>query len=126
MTLALANSLLWWIIDRSQTGLILSSAVGFAGSILLLGVNPDIMPAPSQHPFSRNTTAAAASRNDPVGAEDAFPPVVFGANQQTVEAGVWMLSVLFCSCVCFGNIGRRLAWSGAAAAAGRGRWGGSR
>jgi hypothetical protein len=41
-----------------------------------------------------------------------------------VESGVWMLSVLFCSCVCFGNIGRRLAWGSSAVV--KGRWGGVR
>ncbi|KAK3400995.1 insulin-induced protein-domain-containing protein [Sordaria brevicollis] len=41
-----------------------------------------------------------------------------------IETGVWMLSVLFCSCVCFGNIGRRLALNKSAAS--RGRWGGVR
>ncbi len=44
------------------------------------------------------------------------------ASQETVEAGIWTLSVLFCSCLCFGNIGRRLALSRSA----RGRWGGLR
>jgi hypothetical protein len=31
---------------------------------------------------------------------------------ESVECGIWILSVLFCSCVCFGNIGRRLALKG--------------
>lgn len=44
------------------------------------------------------------------------------AKQETVETGMWMLSVLFCSCVCFGNIGRRLTWSRSAAT--KGRWAG--
>lgn len=29
---------------------------------------------------------------------------------ETVGVGAWMWSVLFCSCVCFGNIGRKLAF----------------
>jgi len=33
-------------------------------------------------------------------------------NRETIEGAIWILSVLFCSCVCFGNIGRRLALSG--------------
>ena len=33
-------------------------------------------------------------------------------SRESIEGGIWILSVLFCSCVCFGNIGRRLALSG--------------
>lgn len=33
-------------------------------------------------------------------------------SRESFEGGIWILSVLFCSCVCFGNIGRRLALSG--------------
>lgn len=115
VTLALVNPLLWWLIDRSKAGFILSAAVGLTGSALLLGVNPEMMPAPSG--LLHHTSSA----NSSVGAEFAIGGF---AKQETVETGVWMLSVLFCSCVCFGNIGRRLAWS--KSAVGRGRWGGVR
>ncbi len=33
-------------------------------------------------------------------------------SRESIEEGIWIMSVLFCSCVCFGNIGRRLALSG--------------
>lgn len=33
-------------------------------------------------------------------------------SRESLEGGIWILSVLFCSCVCFGNVGRRLALSG--------------
>jgi len=46
------------------------------------------------------------------------------ASRETVEMAIWMVSVLFCSCVCFGNIGRRLALNSSAVT--RGRWGGVR
>lgn len=122
-TLALVNPLLWWLIDRSKPGFLLSAGVGLTGSMLLLGVNPEMMPAPSR---LAPHAAAAASRNASTAADAAAPAAVLGglASQETVETGVWMLSVLFCSCVCFGNIGRRLAWS--RGAVGRGRWGGVR
>ncbi|PHH87954.1 hypothetical protein CDD83_8203 [Cordyceps sp. RAO-2017] len=130
-TLALVNPLLWWLIDRSKPGFLLSAGVGLAGSALLLGVNPDMMPAPSrlspQSSASAPTAAAAAGNASASssGAEGVTPPVLAGlASQETVETGIWMLSVLFCSCVCFGNIGRRLAWSKKAGV--RGRWGGVR
>ena len=121
-TLALVNPLLWWLIDRSKPGFLLSAAVGLTGSMLLLSVNPEMMPAPSR----LAPHAAARSRNASATAGEAPAAVVLGglASQETVETGVWMLSVLFCSCVCFGNIGRRLAWS--RSAVGKGRWGGVR
>ncbi|KAM0274438.1 hypothetical protein ACHAQH_007846 [Verticillium albo-atrum] len=109
LTLALVNPFLWYLIDRSKPGFLLSATVGLIGSALLMGVNPEMMPTPSTPSF-RNETLSE--------------PLTFGgfANQETVETGIWMLSVLFCSCVCFGNIGRRLALSKPYAA--RGRWAG--
>lgn len=76
--------------------------MGLVGSAVLLGVNPNIMPTPSVVPPQNASTS---------GLYDV--PLSFGglAKRETVEAGIWMLSVLFCSCVCFGNIGRRLALS---------------
>ncbi|UNI21345.1 hypothetical protein JDV02_007343 [Purpureocillium takamizusanense] len=125
-TLALVNPLLWWLIDRSKPGFVLSAGVGLIGSVLLLGLNPEMMPAPS----SRLSPLGQASQNasvdaDVTGASTAQNALLGGlAEQETIETGVWMLSVLFCSCLCFGNIGRRLAWS--RGAGGRGRWGGVR
>ncbi|KAF4503867.1 hypothetical protein G6O67_008803 [Ophiocordyceps sinensis] len=120
--LALVNPLLWWLIDRSKPGFLLSACVGLMGSMLLLSVNPDMMPAPSRSP----PMSATAAQNFSSSAAGQEPPHVLGglASQETMETGVWMLSVLFCSCVCFGNIGRRLAWSRKAGT--RGRWGGVR
>ncbi|KAK1750646.1 putative insig domain-protein [Echria macrotheca] len=122
LTLALANPFLWYLIDRSKPGFLLSAAVGITGGAVLLGVNRDVMPAPAGLLSAssaggggiggRNYTVAAGNGNGGL------------ASQETVEAGIWMVSVLFCSCVCFGNIGRRLALNGEAAA--RGRWGGVR
>lgn len=117
LTLALANPLLWWLIDRSKPGLLLSAIVGLAGSAVLMGVNPDMMPAPSATPFRNATSAHSPSADE---------RLAFGglARQETLETGVWILSVLFCSCVCFGNIGRRLSLGTSTAA--KGRWAGVR
>lgn len=132
ISLALVNPLLWWIIDRSAAGLIVSGAVGFTGSAVLLGVNPQLMPAPSRllrmHAEAvGGGGAAAAAANGTTGGymlgddlQGLLPGQ--GAAHETLETGVWMLSVLFCSCVCFGNIGRRLAWNKTADV--KGRWGG--
>ncbi|ATY67432.1 INSIG domain [Cordyceps militaris] len=118
-TLALANPLLWWLIDRSQAGFLLSAAVGLVGSLLLLGISPDMMPAPTLQ-LLRNANAVNGTGDD-AGATATDGPVADG---QMIETGVWMLSVLFCSCLCFGNIGRRLFLG--RTAAGKGRWGGVR
>ncbi|KAF4984150.1 hypothetical protein FZEAL_595 [Fusarium zealandicum] len=118
LTLALVNPFLWWLIDRSKPGLFLSAAVGFTGSALLLGVNPDMMPAPTHTPFGNLSTTPMGSH------EDHLPILGNLARQETLETGVWMLSVLFCSCICFGNIGRRLTLGRSAAA--KGRWAGVR
>lgn len=123
ITLALVNPLLWWLIDRSTSGLILSALVGFTGSAVLLGVNPEMMPAPSgllHSAMLANSSSTTATEYF----DGELPMTVIGgiANQGILETGVWMLSVLFCSCVCFGNIGRRLAWDKTAGV--KGRWGG--
>ncbi|KAF1738526.1 Protein NSG2 [Beauveria bassiana] len=109
-TLALANPLLWWLIDRSKPGFLLSAAVGLVGSLLLLGISPDMMPTPSLQMLRDAKSVNGSS-----------PPI---PDIQVIETGVWMLSVLFCSCLCFGNIGRRLFWG--RTAAGKSRWGGVR
>lgn len=134
VTLALVNPLLWWLIDRSKVGFILSATVGLMGSIFLLGVTPGMMPSPPAHlVYLRGGIGGAATRfNDSVedstaaGATAAAVPFPLAgiASQETVEMGMWTLSVLFCSCLCFGNIGRRLAWD--RSTNGRGRWGGVR
>lgn len=117
MTLAMVNPFLWYLIDRSKSGFLLSAAVAWAGSVILMGFNPDIVPAPS------GFSSEFLSRNH-TGNSGGGEPLMLGglATQKTIETGIWVLSVLFCSCVCFGNIGRRLALN--RSAAGRGRWGG--
>jgi hypothetical protein len=133
LTLALANPFLWYLIDRSKPGFLLSAAVGLAGSAVLMGLDlgEGVMPAPAaggaailEDGFGTGgnaTAAAAAGGYVAAGNGGAFGGL---ASQETIETSIWMLSVLFCSCVCFGNIGRRLALN--SSAAGRGRWGGVR
>ncbi|KAI3398448.1 hypothetical protein diail_9129 [Diaporthe ilicicola] len=116
MTLAMVNPFLWYLIDRSKSGFLLSAAVAWAGSMVLIGFDPDIVPAPagfSPEFLDRNHTGRSGGEHLMLGGL---------ATQKTIETGIWVLSVLFCSCVCFGNIGRRLALN--RSAAGRGRWGG--
>lgn len=117
-TLALANPLLWWLIDRSKPGFLLSAAVGLVGSLLLLGISPDMMPTPSLQMLRNARSVNGTSEGGAVTLSTVIP------DSQVIETGVWMLSVLFCSCLCFGNIGRRLFLG--RTAAGKGRWGGVR
>ncbi|EAQ88943.1 hypothetical protein CHGG_05562 [Chaetomium globosum CBS 148.51] len=147
LTLALANPFLWYLIDRSKPGFLLSTAVGLAGSAVLMRLGgPGVMPAPISASSvellrglgtavlggGNGSAAAAAGGLDAAAGEAggyaaaAAAAGAFGglASQETIETSLWMLSVLFCSCVCFGNIGRRLALN--SSAAGRGRWGGVR
>lgn len=100
LTLALVNPVLWYIIDRSKTGFILSASVGATGTALLLASNPNMMPSPAS--TSKNSTIPHHSLIDSFGGY---------VSRESLEGGIWILSVLFCSCVCFGNIGRRLALS---------------
>ncbi|TDZ37170.1 Insulin-induced gene 2 protein [Colletotrichum spinosum] len=113
LTLALVNPFLWYLIDRSKPGFLLSTVVGLTGSAILLGTNPDVMPTPSSLTYRNGSNKAYAE-----------PSALIGfASQEVFETGIWMLSVLFCSCVCFGNIGRRLALNNSTT---RGRWAGIR
>ncbi|KAI0597640.1 insulin-induced protein-domain-containing protein [Biscogniauxia sp. FL1348] len=132
LTLALVNPALWFLIDRSMTGFLVSSVVGLVGSGTLLGLSPELVPVPTAvHSSSASEAAAASStsygasyglQNGSANGGASVPTILGGlASQETVATGIWMLNVLFCCCVCFGNIGRWLAVN--RSAAGKGRWG---
>ncbi|KAM0254325.1 hypothetical protein ACHAQJ_006911 [Trichoderma viride] len=113
MAVGLASFVLWWLIDRSISALILSTGVGLAGSLLVWGVNPDMIPAPSTASAQNNSSFSTASYTELATVLSSI------ASQDTIEAGIWIVSVLFCTSLCFGNIGRRLAKGKS-----KGRWGG--
>lgn len=99
LTLALVNPVLWYLIDRSKPGFLLSMLVGIAGTAIAFGVNPEIVPSP----------AAPSPR---VGMHNVSYDTGLGGaliSNESIGVGTWIASVLFCSSVCFGNIGRRLA-----------------
>lgn len=106
MTLALVNPVLWYLVDRSKPGFILSTGVGLTGTALLLVSNPDMMPSPASYSSRNSSYEHAQMVND-------FEGWGIGTivSRESVESAIWILSVLFCSCVCFGNIGRKLALS---------------
>lgn len=104
VTLALANPAIWFLIDRSPPGFILSTLVSLGGTGMLLGVNPALLPSPSPrsvlHQGARNATAQVTGDQE----------LVLGYfTLESVGMATWIASVLFVSCVCFGNIGRKLA-----------------
>ncbi|KAJ4391410.1 hypothetical protein N0V93_005027 [Gnomoniopsis smithogilvyi] len=92
LTLAMANPLLWYLIDRSKTGFLLSAAVGLAGTIVSLGLNPEIMPTPIGYSSSYQDRNATGYNGNEV--------LMLGglATKKTIETGIWVISVLFCSC----------------------------
>lgn len=114
LTLALVNPALWYILDRSKPGLSCSLIVTSILTSFIFLSNPDVLPSPSL-PATTNITHASSGSNSNVYAgrpaptgtgEEMFAGVVSYDNLAVVT---WVGSVLFCSCVCFGSIGRRLA-----------------
>ncbi|KKK19873.1 hypothetical protein P175DRAFT_0429176 [Aspergillus ochraceoroseus IBT 24754] len=102
-TLALVNPVLWYLIDRTKTGFLLSTILGVGGMGLLLGLKPDLIP-PSTEPV-----ASTMPFLNGTGLESTFGA---GVTQESLAVRIWVASVLFCACVCFGNIGRQLAIGG--------------
>ena len=103
LTLALVNPVLWYLVDRSKPGFLLSMLVGLAGTAIAFGVNPEIVPSPatpSPRPGILNMSIDHGIYDDWI-------------SNESIGVGTWIASVLFCSSVCFGNIGRRLALSSA-------------
>lgn len=100
LTLALANPAVWYLIDRSPPGFLLSAGVALGGTALCLGINPALVPSPGPADASRGNVATS------LGGEE----LVLGLfSHESVGVATWIASVLFVSSVCFGNIGRRLA-----------------
>lgn len=110
LTLALVNPVLWYLIDRSKPGFFLSTLVGLTGTALLFNINPDILPSPATvSPPASSTpilTTTSSSLWSSLGNSSSIGGFLCA---ETIGVGTWIASVLFCSCVCFGNIGRRLA-----------------
>ncbi|KAL9614792.1 MAG: hypothetical protein Q9167_000783 [Letrouitia subvulpina] len=97
-TLALVNPALWYLVDRSKPGFVLSAIVGIAGTAVLISVNPNIVPTPP------SPSPRATAMND---SSESWVHEVGLVSNEGIAVGIWIASVLFCSSVCFGNIGRR-------------------
>ncbi|KAL8874668.1 MAG: hypothetical protein Q9174_000008 [Haloplaca sp. 1 TL-2023] len=99
----MVNPALWYLIDRSKPGFLLSAIVGITGTAVLLGINPGIVPTPSAPPSRSHATPAIDM------SQKSFSCATKLVSNETIAVSTWIASVLFCSSVCFGNIGRRLA-----------------
>lgn len=135
VTLALVNPVLWYLIDRSVPGLLMAGAVGIAGSAIFMAplASPSVPFATTLSPWAYllnnggedwNRQQQQQSFNESSSYHDDNSPLRLfngggglgganaggsGSGRHHLESAVWMLSVLFCCCVCFGNIGRWLA-----------------
>lgn len=99
LTLALVNPFLWYLLDRSKPGFVLSVTVGLIGTTGLLMFDSSMVQSPLASPSSYNSTSGSV----PAGL------YAQSGNTELFESAVWIMSVLFCSVLCFGHIGRRLA-----------------
>lgn len=108
LTLALSNPTFWYLLDRSAPGFILSTTVALSGTALLLGINPDLVPSPSPAHSIVNETLSKANFAHGASTSSSSELVAGLWSNESVAVATWIASVLFVSCVCFGNIGRRL------------------
>lgn len=110
LTLALANPAIWFIVDRSPPGLVLSSCFALAGTPVLLGMNPALLPSPSPAEVLRAHVMRNGGLKRFANASLTSEELILGVfTQDSVGVATWIASVLFVSSVCFGNIGRWLA-----------------
>lgn len=117
LTLALVNPALWYLLDRSKPGFTLSMLVGLTGTaiMLLLGQHADSVAFIPSPPIVGGTGPNSSVRLGARGGRVGAGGIGGGAEsdyESTVGVATWFASVLFCSCVCFGNIGRKLAIQG--------------
>lgn len=70
-----------------------------AGMAVILGLKPELVPV-STGPTVGTTLLNGTGLENALGA---------GTTQESIAVRTWVASVIFCACVCFGNIGRQLA-----------------
>ncbi|KAK6516325.1 hypothetical protein TWF506_006234 [Arthrobotrys conoides] len=99
LTLASANPVLWYILDRTRTGFWLSTGVAIFGSMFLIGFNPDFVAIPSEDGVGIIEKLRGLAVTGHGGAE---------LQMKFWGATTWIASVLYVSCLCFGNLGRRV------------------
>ena len=77
----------------------MATTVGVAGMSVVLGLKPELIPT-STGPSVGTTFLNGTGWENALGAD---------ITQESIAVRTWVASVLFCACVCFGNIGRQLA-----------------
>lgn len=107
------------MIDRTKGGFCLAALTGIAGAAILLAINPGWVPSPSVPVSAAAATQSAtvwgllkdiANPPPPVSERLLEPDLVLGlVSYESIGVATWISSVLFCSCIFFGNIGRRLS-----------------
>lgn len=65
----------------------------------VLGLKPELVPASTGPSFGAGVLKG-------IGLESVLGA---GITQESLAVRVWVASVIFCACVCFGNVGRQLA-----------------
>lgn len=109
--------MIWYLLDRTRSGFLLSTAFALSGASLLISVNPATLPVAVMPPYSspvrygsgeRGGGGSGSGRENGTLGKGGVNGDVAGEGYESLAVATWTASVLFCSCVCFGNIGRRL------------------
>ena len=108
LTLALANPAIWYLIDRSPSGFVLSTMVAIGGTTGVLSLNPDILPSPSPADILRAQIWEPNAINGTLKGIHREHLILGIFSPESVGVATWIASVIFVSSICFGNIGRRL------------------
>ncbi|KAF2429861.1 hypothetical protein EJ08DRAFT_679592 [Tothia fuscella] len=109
LTLALANPFLWYLLDRTTAGFTLSTLIGLLGTSITLAINPALIPAPTDTYTSSNQTEPLAFNLQQARTLPEVQDALGGLfSYERVGVVIWMASVFFWSCICFGSIGRLL------------------
>ena len=109
LTLALANPALWYLVDRSPPGFVVSCIFAIGGTAVLLVINPALVPSPTPAELLRGLIARHGGVNGSASALHSGDLVLGIFSEESIGVATWIASVFFISAVCFGNIGRRLA-----------------
>jgi Insulin-induced protein (INSIG) len=107
---------LWYVIDGSATGLMLSMIASTCGAAALVGCGPEIVSWTGETVFGNATTYGGGSGSGSVGGLDAAfssagstKPLQWPWGYEGFAVWMWVASALFYGVVCFGNIGRMLS-----------------
>lgn len=100
LTLAMANPMIWYLLDRSPSGLICCIALSVVGAVCGLTVDPNLVPTPRVLTSQTQQTMG--------GDVDANRLKVAWFGHDSIATATWIASVLFVSCLLFGNVGRRI------------------